>query len=118
MGTPARCSPFPLPYPIIFTVRLKFSTESSRFAKINFFTVFRWTPYSFAMRFTEIPCISIIVAPSSAPSSFEPLLTLPFGRPSFCPSAFFRSRASFVRWLIRFRSISAESPKAKASTFD
>ena len=49
-----RQSPSP-PYPIIFTVRLKFSTESSRFAKINFFTVFLCTPYNFAMRFTEIP---------------------------------------------------------------
>ena len=41
---------------------------------------------------------------------------LPTGRPRTTPSAFFLASASFVRWLIRFRSISAERPKAKAST--
>lgn len=43
-------------------------------------------------------------------------LIRPFGRPSTTPSAFFLANASFVRWLIRLRSISAESPKAKART--
>ena len=38
------------------------------------------------------------------------------GRPNTIPSAFFLAKASFVLWLIRLRSISAESPKAKAST--
>ena len=33
------------------------------FCRINFLRVFLWTPYSFVIRFTEIPCISIIVAP-------------------------------------------------------
>lgn len=47
---------------------------------------------------------------------FSTELFLPFGRPNVTPSAFFLAKASFVRWLIRLRSISAESPKAKAST--
>ena len=35
----------------------------------------------------------------------------PFGRPKVVPSAFFRANASFVRWEIRLRSISADKPK-------
>ena len=43
-------------------------------------------------------------------------LFFPLGRPSIIPSAFFLDNASFVRWLIRLRSISADSPNANANT--
>ena len=43
-------------------------------------------------------------------------LIRPLGRPRTIPSAFFLANASFVRWLIRLRSISADSPNAKART--
>ncbi len=49
-------------------------------------------------------------------SSF--LVRLPFGRPICFPSALSLAKASRVRWLIRLRSISADSPKAKANTLD
>ena len=41
---------------------------------------------------------------------------LPLGRPNFTPSARFLANASFVRWEIKFLSISADNPKAKAKT--
>ena len=47
---------------------------------------------------------------------FSGAVLRPFGLPSTTPSAFLRASASLVRWLIRLRSISADSPKAKAST--
>ena len=47
---------------------------------------------------------------------FSGALFFPLGRPNITPSIFFRAKASFVRWLIRLRSISADSPKAKANT--
>ena len=40
---------------------------------------------------------------------------LPLGRARITPSALFRSKASLVRWEIRFRSISADKPKANAN---
>ena len=40
------------------------------------------------------------------------------GRPSFFPEALRLARDDFVRWDIRFLSISAANPKAKAKTFD
>jgi hypothetical protein len=42
----------------------------------------------------------------------------PVGRPKILPSDFFNASASFVRWEIKSRSISADSQKANASTFD
>ena len=48
--------------------------------------------------------------------NFSTGVFFPAGRPNVIPSAFLRARASFVLWLIRFRSISAESPKANANT--
>lgn len=47
---------------------------------------------------------------------FSGAVFFPFGRPSVTPSAFFLASASLVRWLIRLRSISADKPKANAST--
>lgn len=40
------------------------------------------------------------------------------GRPSFLPDALRLARDDFVRWDIKFLSISAANPKAKAKTFD
>lgn len=53
---------------------------------------------------------------SSFPESFTLDDLLPIGRPSTIPSAFFLAKASFVLWLIKFLSISADKPNAKART--
>ena len=55
---------------------------------------------------------------SSFPESLVTADNFPLGLPSLLPSLFLRAQASFVREEIMDRSISAESEKAKARTFE
>jgi len=55
---------------------------------------------------------------SSFPVNLVTEENFPFGLPNRLPSLFFRAKASFVREEIIERSISAESEKANANTFD
>jgi len=52
----------------------------------------------------------------SFPVSFKTLFLLPIGLPNTFPSAFNLANASFVLCDIKFLSISADNPKAKANT--
>ena len=81
-------------------------------------SVFLSTLHSLAIFRRDVPVFNNSEMSTSLPESLylSGELLLPLGRPSRTPSAFFLANASFVRWLIRFRQISAESPKAKART--
>ena len=85
---------------------------------INRARVFLSTLQIFAILRQEVPFFNNSEMSISLPESLylSGELLLPLGRPSITPSAFFLANASLVRWLIRLRSISAESPKAKART--
>ncbi len=54
----------------------------------------------------------------SLPVSFATLARLAFGSPSLLPSFFFPVSSSTAHLEIKFRSISADRPNAKARTFD
>ena len=78
--------------------------------------VLRCTFNFFAILTFVIPFVIRLLICSLYQSSFFLLFMDHKGRPSFLPSAFLFIKASLVLWLIKFLSISAESPKAKAKT--
>ena len=69
--------------------------------------VWRFTPNFSAISFIEHFSLIIFLMTFSFPDNLTCMVFLPFGRPSFVPSAFLRASASRVRCEIRLRSISA-----------
>lgn len=85
---------------------------------INRRNVLLWTPRILAIWDLEMPLASkfrIFLAFFESLSFFD---SAENGRPSFFPEALRLARDDFVRWDIRFLSISAARPKANAKTFD
>lgn len=83
---------------------------------INRLNVLLWTPKIFAIWDLEMPLASkfrTFLAFFESLSFFD---SAENGRPSFLPEALRLARDDFVRWDIRFLSISAAKPKAKAKT--
>jgi hypothetical protein len=78
-------------------------------------TVIRFTLKIRAISVFETFLANNVRMVSSCPDNFTLLDLRPLGLPSITPSARFLARASLVRWLMRLRSISADSPNAKAS---
>ena len=81
-------------------------------------TVRRLTPKSRAITLWGIFFSRYSRMRSSFPVSLVTAESFPFGLPSRMPSLLLRAKASFVRDEIMERSISAESEKAKAKTFE
>lgn len=93
-----------------------FSTSSLSLIKRD--SVFLSTLHILAIFRLDTPTCNNSLIRFSLPDNlyFSGEFFFPFGRPSITPSAFLRANASFVRWEIRLRSISADKPKAKAKT--
>ena len=92
----------------------KFSGYSVRL--INRLNVLRWTPRILAICDLEMPLASkfrTFLAFFESLSFFD---SAENGRPSFLPDALRFANDDFVRWDIRFLSISAAKPKANAKT--
>ena len=85
---------------------------------MNLDNVILWTCNFRAIDDLENPAARQFRIISSLPVNFVWELFRPLGRPNTIPSDRFRAKASFVRCEIRFRSISAERPKAKARTLE
>lgn len=79
-------------------------------------TVIRFTPKIFAIFVLGTFFWTRVLIVSSWPDSLTWLDLRHLGRPRTTPSARLRAKASFVRWLMRLRSISADRPKANANT--
>lgn len=80
--------------------------------------VLLWTPKILAIWDLEIPFASkffILLVFLDSLSFYDSAAN---GRPSFLPEALRLAKDDFVRWDMRFLSISAAKPKAKARTFD
>lgn len=78
----------------------------------------RWTPRIWAICVFEMPLSSKFLIFLAFLESFSFFDSAENGRPSFLPDALMFASDDFVRWEIRFRSISAAKPKAKARTLD
>ena len=83
---------------------------------IKLSTVVLWTPKIRAISHLDTFLSNKTRITSSWPESFTRFDLLPFGRPRTTPSARLLANASFVLWLIKFRSISALKPNANART--
>ena len=88
------------------------------FSTINFLSVALWIFSFLAIFDLDIFLSNIPWMTSSLPDNFNFADLRPLGRPKITPSAFFRARASFVLAEIRFLSIWADNPNAKAKTWE
>ena len=85
---------------------------------INRLNVLRWTPRILAIWDLEMPLESKFRTFLVFFESLSFFDSAENGRPSFFPDAFIFAKDDLVRWDIKFLSISAAKPKAKAKTFD